>query len=149
MDDSADSVRDKQTIREILYAAFNAGINYFDISDVYNKGQTEIEMGEILREFPRHEIVIASKVFFPMSDDVNDRGLSENTSWSPSIKAETHRRRLPRSLLLSSLRSRNSSRRNGSREDDLVHRGKVLYWGTSEWRGDQLRQVHRSAKNAT
>lgn len=40
-----DSVRDKQTIREILYAAFNAGINYFDISDVYNgssRAQTRI-----------------------------------------------------------------------------------------------------------
>lgn len=138
-----DSVRDKQTIREILYAAFDAGINYFDISDVYNKGQTEIEMGEILREFPRHKIVIASKVFFPMSEDVNDRGLSRKhimESIDKSLKRIgvdyldlyfCHRFD-PETPLEETARAM----------DDLVHRGKVLYWGTSEWRGDCLREVH-------
>ncbi|HPP01716.1 MAG TPA: aldo/keto reductase, partial [bacterium] len=71
-----ESVNDNQVIGEILRAAFDAGVNFFDMSDIYNKGETERAMGAVLREFPRHELVLSSKVFFPMSDDVNDRGLS-------------------------------------------------------------------------
>src|SRR5918995_3181895 len=55
-------------------AAFEAGINFFDTANAYGRGAAESAWGEILPDFPRDEYVLATKVFFPMSD--TDRGLS-------------------------------------------------------------------------
>jgi aryl-alcohol dehydrogenase-like predicted oxidoreductase len=55
-------------------AAFDAGITLFDTSNVYGRGTAERAWGEILSGFDRDSFVLATKVFFPMSD--TDRGLS-------------------------------------------------------------------------
>ncbi len=55
-------------------AAFDAGINFFDTANVYGSGAAETAWGEILKEFDRSSYVLATKVYFPMSD--TDRGLS-------------------------------------------------------------------------
>jgi len=55
-------------------AAFDAGINLFDTSNVYGSGAAERAWGEVLSDFKRDSYVLATKVFFPMSD--TDRGLS-------------------------------------------------------------------------
>jgi aryl-alcohol dehydrogenase-like predicted oxidoreductase len=55
-------------------AAFEAGINLFDTSNVYGQGAAEAAWGEVLAEFERDSYVLATKVFFPMSE--TDRGLS-------------------------------------------------------------------------
>jgi aryl-alcohol dehydrogenase-like predicted oxidoreductase len=55
-------------------AAVEAGINFFDTSNVYGRGAAETAWGEVLSEFPRDSYVLATKVFFPMSD--TDYGLS-------------------------------------------------------------------------
>jgi aryl-alcohol dehydrogenase (NADP+) len=58
--------------------AIESGINFFDTADMYSVGRSEEITGKALREFgPRRDkLVIATKVFVPMSDDPNDRGLS-------------------------------------------------------------------------
>ena len=70
------SVTDRKVIHSILIAARDAGINFFDIADAYAAGEAEHLMSEVLRNFPRHELVLSTKLFWPQSDDVNDRGLS-------------------------------------------------------------------------
>jgi aryl-alcohol dehydrogenase-like predicted oxidoreductase len=55
-------------------AAFDAGINFFDTANVYGTGAAESAWGEILKNFRRQEFILATKVFFQMSD--TDRGLS-------------------------------------------------------------------------
>ena len=55
-------------------AAFEAGINFFDTANVYGSGAAETAWGEVLKDFDRSSYVLATKVFFPMSD--TDRGLS-------------------------------------------------------------------------
>ncbi len=55
-------------------AAFDAGINFFDTSNVYGTGAAEEAWGEILSRHPRESYVLATKVYFPMS--ATDRGLS-------------------------------------------------------------------------
>ena len=55
-------------------AAFEAGINFFDTANAYGRGAAETAWGEILSAYPRESYVLATKVFFPMSD--TDRGLS-------------------------------------------------------------------------
>ncbi len=139
-----ESVTDEGVVRDILTTAFDAGVNFFDTADIYATGHTERVMGKVLRGFPRHELVISSKVFFPMSDDVNDGGLSRKHIME-SIDKSLERigvdyldiyfchRFDPATPIEETARAM----------DDLVHQGKVLYWGTSEWTGDQLREVHR------
>jgi len=55
-------------------AAFQAGINFFDTANVYGSGVAEEAWGEILADYPRDSYVLATKVYFPMSQE--DRGLS-------------------------------------------------------------------------
>jgi aryl-alcohol dehydrogenase-like predicted oxidoreductase len=55
-------------------AAFEAGINFFDTANVYGGGAAETAWGEVLKDFKREDYILATKVFFPMSD--TDRGLS-------------------------------------------------------------------------
>ncbi len=64
--------------RPLVRRAVEAGINFFDTADVYSLGESEVLTGKLLREFQprRDELVIATKVFNPMSDGQNDRGLS-------------------------------------------------------------------------
>ena len=55
-------------------AAFDAGVNLFDTSNAYGRGTAEQAWGEILSDFERASYVLATKVFFPMTE--TDRGLS-------------------------------------------------------------------------
>jgi voltage-dependent potassium channel beta subunit len=135
------SVTDDRMVQTIIRAAFEAGINFFDIADIYAKGESERAMGRVLRELPRHELVISSKVFWPMSDDINDQGLSRKHIME---SVEKTLKRIGTDYLDMYFCHRfdpNSSVEETVRAmDDLVRQGKVLYWGTSEWSGAQLRQ---------
>lgn len=63
--------------RPILHRALDLGINTFDMADMYSRGACEEIVGRaLLAARPRHELVLATKIFNPMSDDPNDRGLS-------------------------------------------------------------------------
>ncbi len=64
--------------RPFVQRSVEAGINFFDTADVYSLGESEVVTGKLLREFMprREELVLATKVFNPMSDAPNDRGLS-------------------------------------------------------------------------
>ena len=57
-------------------AAFEAGINFFDTANVYGGGAAESVWGEILKDFKRDSYILATKLFFQMSDDEAERGLS-------------------------------------------------------------------------
>lgn len=140
------SVSDLEQVGAILRAAFDAGINFFDIADVYARGEAERVMGSHLRQLPRHELVISSKVFWPMSDDINDRGLSRKhihesidktlkrigTDYIDVYFCHRYDEEAPLEETVRAM-------------DDLVRRGKVLYWGTSEWTAAQLRAAHAIA----
>lgn len=69
---------EEEQSRPILRKALDVGINFFDTADMYSMGRSEEILGRALREFsvPRDRVVIGTKVFSPMSDDPNDRGLS-------------------------------------------------------------------------
>jgi 1-deoxyxylulose-5-phosphate synthase len=62
----------------LIQRAFEAGINFFDTADMYSVGASEEITGRAVKEFAtsRDEVVIATKVFNPMSEGLNDRGLS-------------------------------------------------------------------------
>jgi len=134
-----ESLTDKQLTRDIITHAYESGINFFDIADIYAKGVSEEMMGAVLKDFPRHTLVISSKLYWPMSDEVNDRGLSRKHVME-SIDKSLQRigtdyldiyfchRYDEETPLEETVRAM----------DDLIHQGKILYWGTSEWSGTQI-----------
>jgi 1-deoxyxylulose-5-phosphate synthase len=63
--------------RPFIKRALELGINFFDTANMYGTGRSEEVLGRALRDFAkRDELVIATKVYFPMRSDVNGRGLS-------------------------------------------------------------------------
>jgi voltage-dependent potassium channel beta subunit len=142
-----ESVTDLARAKAIIRAAYDGGINFYDIADVYARGKAESLMGEILADYPRHTLVISSKVFWPMSDDVNDRGLSRKHVME-SIDKSLQRigtdyldiyychRYDPGTPVEEVVRAM----------DDLIHQGKVLYWGTSEWPAARIAEAVGIAK---
>src|SRR3954468_24608790 len=60
----------------IIHRALDAGINFIDTADVYSDGESEEIVGKALAGGKRENIVLATKVGFPMGDDLSQRGAS-------------------------------------------------------------------------
>jgi aryl-alcohol dehydrogenase (NADP+) len=71
-------VLDEAQAQPFVERALAAGITFFDTADVYSLGESERVLGNLLKKLnvKRETVVVATKVFSPMSDGVNDRGLS-------------------------------------------------------------------------
>ena len=70
-------VLDEEPSRPFIRRALELGINFFDTADMYSLGASEEVVGRALKDFAqRDKVVLATKVFYPMSEDPNDRGLS-------------------------------------------------------------------------
>jgi len=68
---------DEEHARPFIRRALELGINYFDTANMYSSGDSELVLGRALRDFARREeMVIATKVFYPMRGDANGGGLS-------------------------------------------------------------------------
>lgn len=131
------------TAQATVEAAYENGINFFDLADVYGRGESEKQMGAILQQYPRHTLVISTKVFGAMSDDVNDRGLSRKHILE-SIDKSLQRlgtdyidiyfchRPDTETPILETARAMNT----------IIEQGKVLYWGTSEWEAHQIVEAY-------
>ncbi len=142
-----DSVKDDALVRDIVKAAYDQGINFFDMADAYARGESERMMGRALKDFPRHTLVLTSKLFRPMSEDVNDQGLSrkhvmESINKSLSRMGTDYldiyfcHRHDPETGMEETVRAM----------DDLIHSGKILYWGTSEWPMEKIDEAIRVAE---
>ena len=136
------SISDQDVARRLIVKAFDRGVNFFDIADVYAAGEAERVMGVALKDLPRHELVVTSKLFWPASKDVNDRGLSRKHVME---SIDRSLRRIGTDYLDVYFCHRYDPEtpvdETARAMDDLVRQGKILYWGTSEWTGDQLREA--------
>jgi aryl-alcohol dehydrogenase (NADP+) len=123
----------EDTGRPFVKKALEYGINFFDTADMYSLGRSEEVLGHAIKDFARRDrVVIATKVFNPMSDDPNDRGLSRKHVMA-SIDASLRRlgtdyvdlyqihRWDPATPIEETLRAL----------DDIVRAGKALYIGAS------------------
>ena len=69
-------VLEENEAKPFVKRVLDAGINFFDTADIYSLGESERITGNLLKGIKRENIVVATKVYQQMSDDVNDRGLS-------------------------------------------------------------------------
>lgn len=127
--------------------AYEAGVNFFDTANVYNRGSAERTVGRALSAFPRESYVLATKVYFPMGEGPNDRGLSRkhiveqcnaslrrlNVDYIDLYQCHRYDPETPVEEVLRAL-------------DDLVTQGKVLYTGVSEWAAYQISDAAHTAR---
>jgi len=118
-------------------AAFDAGINFFDTANVYGGGAAESAWGEILADYPRDSYVLATKVFFPMSD--SDRGLSAEQI-GKQLDASLRRLQTDHIDLYQCHRFDVDTPVQETMEalSDAVRSGKVRQIGFSEWTAEQI-----------
>lgn len=131
--------------RDLMHAAYNAGINFFDNAEGYADGQAEVVMGDILKKsgWRRGSFLVSSKVYFGAEHDgPNEMGLSRKHV-TEACHAALRRLQVdhldfyfchrpdPGTPILETVRAMH----------DLITQGKVLYWGTSEWSAAELNEA--------
>jgi voltage-dependent potassium channel beta subunit len=128
-----------ETAGEIVHAAYDAGINFFDNADMYANGQSEAVMGKAVKDLPREALVLTSKVFWPTMPGPNGRGLSRKHI-TESIHASLKRMGTDYLDLYFCHRFDPDTPVDEIvfTMDTLIRQGKILYWGTSEWRAWQI-----------
>jgi voltage-dependent potassium channel beta subunit len=143
------SVEDQKLITGIVEKALQGGVNFFDNADIYARGEGERTMTKALHDLGvrRGDLVLSSKVFWPMSDDVNDRGLSRKHVLE-SIDRSLERMDLDYLDIYFAHRYDPETPMEEIVEafSDVVRSGRAHYWGTSEWSAAQIAEAHAFAK---
>lgn len=129
---------DRDTTRACVDRAFDLGIQFIDTANVYGRGESERRLGEILKGRPRDAYVLATKLYFPMSD--TDRGLSRAQVFK-QIDASLARLGVEYVDLYQCHRYDEDTPLEETMEalTDVVRQGKVRYLGFSEWTAEQIR----------
>ena len=136
---------------ETMTAAYDAGVNFFDNAEVYALGQSETIMGQALQKagWPRDSYIVSSKVMWGSVDNPKptQRGLHRKHVFDACHDAL---RRLQVEYL--DLYFCHRPDINVPMEEvvrmmtELIHQGKVLYWGTSQWSAQQLSEAYGVAR---
>ncbi|GAF66077.1 aldo/keto reductase [Bacillus sp. TS-2] len=122
--------------------AFDCGINFFDTANAYNRGAGEEAIGAALKPYSRSSYVLSTKVFFPMGDGPNDRGLSRKHIIE-QCEASLKRLRMDYIDIYFCHRYDDQSPTEETLRalDDLITQGKILYAGVSEWSATQITEA--------
>jgi voltage-dependent potassium channel beta subunit len=137
----------EERARACIHKAYELGINFFDTANVYMRGTAEEIVGRALKGFERDSYVLATKVYFPMGEGPNDRGLSRKhiieqchaslerlgVDYVDLYQCHRYDEDAPLEETLRAL-------------DDLVRQGKILYVGVSEWTAVQIADALRLAE---
>jgi aryl-alcohol dehydrogenase (NADP+) len=139
-----DWVLDEAESRPFIQRALEAGINFFDTADMYSVGASEEVLGRALKDFgpSRDRLVIATKLFNPMGDDPNQRGLSRKHI-RHAVEASLRRLQTDYIDLYQIHRFDAETPMEETLEglNDLVREGKVLYIGASSMFAWQFAQM--------
>lgn len=137
--------------RELIAAAWDHGINFFDNAEGYANGEAERVMGDVLVDLrlPRDGFCVSSKVYFGAAQDPGptQKGLSRKHVVD-ACHAALKRLRVDYLDLYFCHRPDPDVpiAETVSAMDGLIRQGKVLYWGTSEWSAAQIREAHKIAR---
>jgi voltage-dependent potassium channel beta subunit len=127
-----------------IHRAFELGVNFFDTANVYRRGAAEEVTGRALKDFRRDDYFLATKVYFPMGDGPNDRGLSRKHIME-QCHASLRRLGVDYIDLYQCHRPDEDTPLEETLRalDDLVTQGKVLYTGVSMWSAERIDEAYR------
>jgi aryl-alcohol dehydrogenase-like predicted oxidoreductase len=130
---------EREQAKACVDAAFEAGINFIDTANVYGRGAAEELLGDVLAGRERSSYVLATKVFFPMSD--SDRGLSA-AQIHKQIDASLSRLKTDYVDLYQCHRydSETPLEETMAALSEVVQAGKARYIGFSEWPAEKIEQ---------
>jgi voltage-dependent potassium channel beta subunit len=144
---------DTRSAVEMMAAAFDQGVNFFDNAEVYAGGQSEVVMGEALRalKWPRLNYIVSTKFFWGLDrgdDAINRKDTLNRKYLMQAIDASLQRFGLdfvdlvychrpdPHTPVEETVRAMS----------DMITQGKALYWGTSEWSAADIRAAWEIAE---
>ena len=132
---------DEATSAAMYKATRDAGINFYDCADQYNKGKSEEILGRLIRGH-REDLVITTKCFNPVTEDINDRGTSRRHV-SRAVEASLKRLQTDRVdvLFLHQFDKRTPIDESMRALEDLVRAGKVLYPAVSNYSAWQTQRA--------
>ncbi len=140
------TVEDNHTAK-IIQKAVESGINFIDMADIYATGESELAIGKAIKPFTRSDLVLSSKLFWPMSKNVNDRGLNRKHIMESVEKSLKRIGTDYLDLYFCHRYDKESETEETVRAmDDLIRQGKILYWGTSVWDSKQINKAVNIAK---
>lgn len=137
---------DVAAAREMLAAASDAGVNFFDNAEAYARGRSEVVMGEAIKalKWPRLSYIVSTKFFWGLDRDaqpVNHKDTLNRKYLMQAIDGSLKRMGLDFIDLVYCHRPdpRTPIEETVWAMSDMISRGKALYWGTSEWSADEIR----------
>lgn len=139
---------DIQPAKEMLTAAYDAGINFFDNAEGYEQGRSELVMGQAIQElgWSRDSYIVSSKVFWGGAKPTQ-KGLSAKHVHDAAHAALKRLRVDYLDLFFCHRPDIDTPIVETVRAMDvLIRQGKVLYWGTSEWSAQQITEAHAAAE---
>jgi voltage-dependent potassium channel beta subunit len=131
-----------------MSAAYDAGVNFFDNAEAYAAGNAEVVMGNVIKKlgWRRESIIVSSKVFWG-GEGPNDLGLSRKHIHE-ACRNSLKRLQLDYLDLFFCHRPDPSTpiEETVRAMDDLIHQGRILYWGTSEWSAADIMRAYAIAR---
>jgi voltage-dependent potassium channel beta subunit len=131
--------------RECLAAAYGGGMNFFDNAEVYSRGESERIMGQAIAElkWPRHTYVISSKYYWGIENSINTRSTLNRKYLLQAIEGSLRRLQLEFLDLIFCHRPDPTTPIEETvwAMHNIIESGRALYWGTSEWSADDVREA--------
>jgi len=139
---------DTDRAAECMQIAYDHGVNFFDNAEAYAGGQSEVMMGEIIRDkgWDRTDLVVSTKIFWG-GDGPNETGLSRKHVIE-GTEAALNRLQMDYVDLVFCHRPdvETPIEETVRAMSFLVDQGYAFYWGTSEWSAQQIRQAYEVAR---
>ncbi len=135
---------------DLMAAAFDAGVNFFDNAEIYASGQSEELMGIALKDLkrPRLSYIVSTKFFWGITKGPNQVNTLNRKYLLNAIDGSLQRLQLDYVDLVYCHRPdpHTPIEETVWAMSDMITRGKALYWGTSEWSADEIRSAYDIAE---
>ncbi len=134
---------DTGAARELMAAAWDLGVNFFDNAEIYARGESERIMGAALKSlgWPRQKFVVSTKFYWGLGDGPNEKNTLNAKYLRHAIDGSLARLGLDYIDLVFCHRPDPVTPIEETvwAMHRMVERGQALYWGTSEWSADEIR----------
>lgn len=133
---------------EMMKAAYDAGVNFFDNAEVYSQGKSETMMGKVIKKagWKRSDLVISTKIFWG-GEGPNDRGLSRKHIVE-GMDASLARLQMDYVDLVFAHRAdfHTPMEETVRAFNHIIDKGQAFYWGTSEWSAAEIMEAYAIAR---